>query len=512
MTPSQRILINTVSQYIRTVINIVLSLYTVRLVLASLGQSDYGLYSLIAGVVAMLSFITNSLVNTTQRFVSFYQGKGNLEKLKEVFNNSLLIHIILGLLVVFLLEAFIPILFNGFLNIPAGRESSAIVVYHLVVVMLFITFITSPYRALLVSHENIVYISIVDILDAILKVVLVLIMTISNSDKLVFYSYIMMGVQLFNFIMLSVYCYVKYEECIYPNFFKLTKAYVKELGVYAGWHIYGTMCIAGRNQGISIILNKAFGTMMNAAWGIGMQISGYTNFLSTAVVNAMAPQIVKAEGGCDRERSIYLSCLLSKINFFLMSVIAYPILFEIDTILALWLGTPPNYSSFFGKVFIIALLFDSLTIGLTHLNNAIGKIGFYTFVMSTPKFLTFVVTIFLVRLNTSLLSIGITYIVIEALCAFIRIPMICRQSGLDIKVYMNTVIGREILPSVICVFICWFCLNFIEIKYRFVATFILSTVVYSNCFYLLGLTGQEKMIVQNLKNNFLTKLGYNKLI
>ena len=91
MTPSQRILINTVSQYIRTVINIVLSLYTVRLVLASLGQSDYGLYSLIAGVVAMLSFITNSLVNTTQRFVSFYQGKGNLEKLKEVFNNSLLI-------------------------------------------------------------------------------------------------------------------------------------------------------------------------------------------------------------------------------------------------------------------------------------------------------------------------------------------------------------------------------------------------------------------------------------
>ena len=125
MRTSQRVLINTIAQYTRTIINMVLSLFTVRLVLGALGQSDYGIYSLIAGIVAMLGFITNSLVATTQRFVSFYQGKENIEETKEVFNNSLVIHIVLGVFIAFCLEIISPLLFNGFLNIPAERIEAA---------------------------------------------------------------------------------------------------------------------------------------------------------------------------------------------------------------------------------------------------------------------------------------------------------------------------------------------------------------------------------------------------
>ena len=157
MKASNRIILNTISQYIRTIINMVLSLYSSRLVLSILGVDDYGIYSLVAGVVSMLSFLTNSLVGSTQRFLSVHQGMGDMGKLREIFSNSLMLHIILGLFTSVILFAITPLLFNGFLNIPEQRMHVAKQLYILVVLMVSISFIASPYRALLVSHENIVY-------------------------------------------------------------------------------------------------------------------------------------------------------------------------------------------------------------------------------------------------------------------------------------------------------------------------------------------------------------------
>ena len=129
MRASNRIIINTLAQYVRTVINLVLSLYSSRLVLLALGVDDYGIYSLVAGVVSMLSFLTNSLIGSTQRFLSVAQGKGDLASLKSIFSNSLFLHIILGLFITILLMGLTPFLFDGFLNIPSERESIAKTLY-----------------------------------------------------------------------------------------------------------------------------------------------------------------------------------------------------------------------------------------------------------------------------------------------------------------------------------------------------------------------------------------------
>lgn len=510
MTSSQRVLVNAIAQYSRTIVNMTLSLYTVRLVLASLGQSDYGLYSLIAGVVAMLSFITNSLVSTTQRFISFYQGKSDIQKLKEVFNNSLVIHIILGTILVLILVALTPLLFNGFLNIPVGRGQAAITIYYIVAIMLFISFINAPYRALLISHENIVYISVIDVLDAIIKVVLVIIMTYSDCDKLIFYTFIMLGVQFFNLCALSMYCFAKYKECTRPNICRLNIIYVKDLSKYAGWNIYGTLCITGRNQGIAILLNKIFGTVMNAAWGIGAQISGYTQFLSTAVVNAMSPQIVKAEGGGDRERTLFLSNILSKTNYFLMSMIGIPCIFEIGGILKLWLGNFPEETAFFAIIFIVAQLLDAMTIGLTHVNNAIGKIGLYTMVMCTPKLFTFIIAFLLMNLGLSISAVAIAYILIEGVCSLTRVPMISRQAGLNVRDFYLDVIIREILPTIVCALVCWGCVSFLEFPYRFLLTIFLSAFLYAVTFYFWGLTKVEKGIMHNLCHSIYSKILKSK--
>lgn len=505
MNNSQRVLVNTIAQYSRTIVNMVLSLYTVRLVLGALGSSDYGLYSLVAGIVAMLGFITNSLVSTTQRFVSYYQGKGNKEKLKEVFNNSLLIHLFLGIIVVVILECLTPILFNGFLNIPEGRDTAAVSVYQIVALILLVTFTTAPFRALLISHENIVYISIVDVLDSILRVILVLFMTIYQGNLLIFYGFIMLSVQLFDLFAISTYCFIRYEECVWPKLNRLNGAYIKELLAFAGWRTFGTACVTARDQGVSIIINRAFGTLLNAAWGIGLQLSGYSNFLTTAIVNSMAPQIVKAEGAGNRERTLWLSNVLSKMNFFLMSIIGIPFLFEINNILKLWLVTPPEKAALFSSFLIVALLFDSMTIGLTHVNNAIGKIGFYSVVMGLPRLITVIIIIILFQFTNSLYAIGLTYIAIEAMCAFVRIPLIGKQAGFKSLDFIKSVILREIFPMLICFAVCYSITFIFCFKWRFVLTFFISGIIYALAFYMMGLSVQEKTILNSLLQGILNR-------
>lgn len=258
MQASNRIIANTLAQYIRTILNVLLSLYSARLVLDYLGVEDYGIYTLVAGVVSLLSFLTNSLISSTQRFLSYNQGKGDLENMKGVFSNSLLLHIILGLLIALVLESFTSFLFSGFLNIPVGREKVAEFIYQLVVVMVYISFMSAPYRALLTSRENIVYISVIDVTDGILKVVLVLLLPFLKMDNLMVYGCIMFFISCFNLLSFSIYAHLHYEECILPKLRYFSWDYVKRLFSFTGWVTYSALCITFRTQGLAIVLNKIF--------------------------------------------------------------------------------------------------------------------------------------------------------------------------------------------------------------------------------------------------------------
>lgn len=506
MKASQRVFVNTIAQYGRTVINMVLSLYTVRLVLLTLGASDYGIYTLVAGVVSMLAFITNSLVSTTQRYVSFYQGKGNVDKLKDVFNNSLIIHIVIGAAVVILLEIITSLLFNGFLNIPSERVYAAKMVYQTVVWLILFSFTAAPYRALLISHENIVYISVIDVLDGILKVILVVLLTQISYDKLVWYGIIMLGVQVFNFLAFSIYCYKKYEECVLPSFRRINTEYLKGMFTFAGWSLYSTGCIVGRQQGIAIVLNKVAGPVINAAYGIGFQVAGYTNFLSASLVNAISPQIMKAEGSGDRQRSLWLSNVTSKFIFFLLSAVCIPCMFEIDNILVWWLRDVPENASLFCIMVMAALLCDSLSIGLMYVNQAIGKIGLYTVVLTTPKLLTLPIVWILLKIGSSMEIAAGVYVGIELLCAIMRIPFIKRTAGLKVRQFFKDVTLREIIPFAVCVLSSYICSRFFSFSYGFVMTFVVTTIIYGISIYFLGLTKIEHQILSNIFQSITNKL------
>ena len=126
---SKRIIINTCAQYVRTILSMVLALVATRVILKSLGVEDYGIYSVVAGAVSILSFLTSSLVITTQRYLSVSQGKQDVERSRSIFNNSIFLHIIITAIVVVLLEILYIFLFNGLLNIPDAKIHSAKLLY-----------------------------------------------------------------------------------------------------------------------------------------------------------------------------------------------------------------------------------------------------------------------------------------------------------------------------------------------------------------------------------------------
>ena len=506
MKASNRIIVNTLAQYIRTIINMVLSLYSSRLVLNILGVEDFGVYSLVAGVISMLSFFTNSLVGSTQRFLSVSQGKGDMYKLKEVFNNSLILHLGLGTCVALILWGITPLLFNGFLNIPEGRVDTAQVLCRLVVIMVFISFIASPYRALLISHENIVYISIIDVLDGILKVVLVTLLPSISYDKLLTYGVIMLGIQLFNLFAFMIYSHAKYEECCVPRLKIFSLAYVKNLLSFTGWILYSSVCITARTQGLSIVLNRIYGAVINAAYGIGAQISGMIAFVSTSFDNAVAPQLMAAEGGGNRQNMLALATIQSKISFLLLSMIGIPVMFQMQFILKIWLGNVPEHTMLFGCMFLSMQIIDMLSLGLANAKKAIGSIGSYTLVTSTPKLLALPLSWAVLKLDMPLISVAVILVFVEAICMLLRIYLFRKESWFKAAEYINDVIIRNIPPVIVSAVVCFLCNMVIDSGVGcFFFSFALSIPSFLVIAYFISLNKQEKVFVKKIVNKVLRR-------
>ena len=259
MNPSTRLVVNTIAQNVRTIINVVLSLYSTRIVMQALGVSDYGIYMLVAGIVTLLPYLVNALITTTQRHLSFAFGQGDTTEVKLIFANSYLLHWLFGGLLSLLAISLVSLIFNhGFLNIEAEKLLESKYVYLLVLTAVFFTFITAPFRSLLIAHENIVYISIVDVLDGILKLSLVFCLFLVEDYRLPLYALIMAFIQFFNLLMLSIYSKLHYKECILvPSIRLFKKEVTKKIIGFATWTLYGTLCIYFRNQGLAVVLNRS---------------------------------------------------------------------------------------------------------------------------------------------------------------------------------------------------------------------------------------------------------------
>lgn len=505
---SARLIVNTGAQYARTIINLILSLYSTRLILGALGIEDYGVFTLIAGVVSMLAFMTNAMVTTTLRFMSYHQTKSDLVTQQRIFSNSVLMHLFFSICVLILLEIVGLFLFDGFLNIASERISAAKIVYQCAIAMILCSFITAPFRALLISHENLVYISIIDVLDGVLKVAVAILLIHIPHDKLVLYGYLMISIYLVNFLAFILYDFKNYNECVLPNLKGFDKEYLKSMSSFVGWQLYSTGCIIGRTQGTAIILNKFFGTVVNAAFGIALQVSGAVNFISSALFTSINPQIVKAEGSGDRKKMFELAEAASKFSFLLLAMVVVPLTFVMPEILQIWLGRVPEDAVLFCNVILYTALIDQITYGLNSANQAIGNIKRYSLTINTIKILTLPVLWLLLESNVRLEIAIWIYAVIELICALCRLPFLKYSGGLKIRVFIKNVFLKMMIPTIF-IFGAYYILHLMGpdlLIYIIIALII--TVFYWFIIHRFSLSSREQQIVENIRKKVFHKKAF----
>ena len=480
------------AQYTRTIINVCLSLYSTRLILSALGQSDYGIYSVVAGMIAMLSFITNALVVTTQRFLSVYHGKNDPQKIRQIFGNSMLLHILIACILGVMLCALGQWITQDFLNIALERQQAAWYVYNASVVMLMLSFITAPVRALFIARENIVYISIVDIVDGILKLLIAIGLSHIAYDHLISYSGLMTGITLVNLLAFSIYASAKFPEFHLPRLRDWDKQFIKELSHFAGWTTYSMGCIIGRNQGIAVVLNIFYGTIVNSAYGIAQQVLGAVQFISASILNAMNPQIMKAEGCGNRSRMVRLCEYESKYAFLLLSLVAIPLIAEMDTVLHFWLGEVPKHAVMFCRFILAASLCDQISIGLTSANQAIGKIKIYNLVFYTLKLLVIILAWCCIKVGLPLVTIMWCYVGVELFTSFLRLPLMKRIANIAILPFCKNVFMRIIIPLISMCGICAIIKENIDSPYRVFLTISSSLLIGFVTIWVTSLTPIEK--------------------
>ena len=502
MNASNRVIINTSAQFAKTFVSGIITLYSSRVILASLGENDFGIYSLVAGIIAMLAFVTNALSSTTQRFISYYQGK---QDLKKIFSNSVFLHLGLGIVAFIVFASLTPWLFNGFLNIEPDRIGAARFVYFTVIFSLLVTFTTAPFKATLIAHENIVFVSVIDTLDAVLKLTIALSLNYAFMDKLMYYGLMLLGIQFFNFFVISLYAYKHYDECCIPRISYFSKDYLKKLTSFASWNVYSLGCNLGRTQGLAIVLNKFLGTVANASYGIGIQIASYVNYMSESLLNAIRPQIVKVEGEGLRDRVFALSVVASKFSFFLLSWLSIPCIFEMPKLLQLWLGNPPDGAILFCRMFLLSGLADSITMGLHIANQAIGNLKNFALVINTSKLMVLPICIVLLILGFNPVWVAVSYVGMEFITALLRIFFLHRD-GLPYGTYMKNVFSKIVIPALLCIAINWCCINYINVSFRILYTFIISFMSYPISIYLLGFSNSERAKIHGIFMSVVTKI------
>lgn len=509
MQTSSRVVVNTIIQYIRSALSIIIALFTTRAILDALGEVDYGVYVLIGGVVTMLTFVQSALTQTTQRFLALYLGREDIDNQKLVFGTSLIIQIGLSLVLITLLLALTNPIINGLLDIPEDRLHAAVVVYYIVIGALFFTMISVPYMAVLVAYENIVYYSIVNIIDSILLIPIALSVAYYDNDRLILYAFLMFIVKVINFYLYYYYCKRYYNNTVSIKSISLNKKAFKDIFSFSSWNTYGAAVPIVRNQGIAIVLNKFMGTIANAGYGIGLQVFGQLGIIPSSITNAIMPQIVKSEGADNRERMIRLSEIASKFSFLLVGIVAIPLIFEISSVLTIWLKEVPQNTDNFCVILIIALWTDQLTVGLASASQAVGKIKEYMLIVSNIKLLALPTIYLLFLLKLPLIICFMPFAGFELISSLSRIIVAKKTFNLSPIEFIKKTFLRGLLPillSVVAVMLFVTCFTF---PYRFIVTSIISLIIVSTFTWLIGLEKDEKEFINKFilrfKNHLIVK-------
>lgn len=502
---NKRLAKNTLILYARMLFTVGISFYSTRLILANLGVSDYGVYNVIGGFVSMFYMVTATMTQAVGRFLTFELGRDNARKLQQTFSTSVNILLLLALVVVLLGETIGLWFVNAKLNIELERMAAANWIYQFSLLSFVLEMLSVPYSASVISHEKMGTFAFVTIAKVLLTFGIALSLAISPIDKLVFYGILVFAVSLSIQLMYWIYCKRNFPECRYT--LHIDKAIFKEMFGFAGWNFLTTCASMLSSQGVSIMLNMHFGTVINAARGVASQINGTAGAFTKNFSTALNPQITKSYAAGDIAYTTKLVCRGAKFSYLLFLFIALPCMLEVDFFLSKWLKEVPPYAGFFVQLTMLNSLVEILLNSNEVLNRAAGKIRNFQILVSIAQLLILIASYIVINTTGNpvwaVAMTNIIYLLIFIPRVTVNKPFI----GITFKYFFNQALKGILIVTLLSAGVCLlfqaFCL---QGWLRLIGTCTLSSITIGVTSWFFALTAGERTKVggflrKKLKSN-----------
>lgn len=452
-TNSRRIAKNTMYLYIRMVLTMVVSLFTVRIVLNVLGVEDYGIYTSIACVISSLSFISSVLANASQRFFSYEIGKDNSESLNMLFGTVFLTYCAVSLIIIVIAETFgLWFVFNK-MNFPPSAISSVQWIYQFAIASFIITLLANPFQALIISYEKMNIYAYMSIIEVVLKLAIAYLLYYSQFEKLKVYACLLFVA---SFIVNIIYVYTG-GKILFNNKVVLlwSKTRFKEIFNYTSWTLFGTIAGVCNSQGLNILLNIFYGPIANAAYAIASQVSGAVNSLGANFFVAVRPPLIKSYAQKDTHRTNILFYFSSKIVFVLLFIITVPIIYKTEFILELWLGEVSPYMVSFVRCILVYSIIMRLSDPITVILQAANRVKLYHGIVDSFTMLSLPVSYIFLKNNSPAESVFMVSIGIFIIAHIIRLLILKRDFQISLIEYMTKLLIPILLTIVITVVCCY---------------------------------------------------------
>ena len=511
MDNSQRVILNTAVNYISLLVKMAVGVFTARFVLQALGETDYGIYFAVAGVVGVLDMLNANMTNTSMRYLAHSLGSGDPEVVRKTFNSTLYIHYLIGVITIVIMEVGGLLMLEYVLKIPTEKMIDAHIIFQFMVITMFITIIAVPYDAVMNAHERIWMLSVFNIINSLMALALALYLLVSKGNRLVQYGFFVMLIQVVLRICKTIYSKRHFEECRNISLRKRDKQYVKSILSFTGWNLFGSISASFSSHFRGIVINMFFGVRLNAAEGISRTVSNYVNMVATSMTKAINPQLVKSEGGGNRERMLRITEIAAKYSSFLFAIIGVPFAIEAPYIIKLWLKDVPEFTVIFCQLTMINMLISKFSFQIVSAIQAVGKIRDFQLVETFLSFLPLLFAYILFKKGYPPVAIYYLSIIINVPIIIFRFYFGKKIAGLNIMQFIKNGILSSLIPLSLAMIPILVFIYFVpESIIRVIGTFGIYATIFTSLFWVMGLNKDERIRWRGIAAPLLKKIHITK--
>lgn len=509
MADNKQIARNTLLLYVRMILLMLVSLYTSRVILTILGVDNFGIYSVVGGIVTIFSVLSGSLTTAISRFITFEIGRGNKDRLKTIFCTSVSIQIVLSVVICAIAEIVGGWFLNSQMNIPECRMAAANWVLQCSILTFVINLISIPYNATIIAHENMSAFAYISILEVLLKLLIVYFLCLFSYDKLIIYVILLVVVACIIRITYGIYCKRHFEEVSYKILWD--KSVFKEMLSFAGWNFFGNTAYILNTQGVNMLINVYFGVIVNAARGITAQVeAAVTSFVNNFTM-AINPQITKSYASGDTQAMFKLINQGTKFSFYIMYLFVLPIVLEANTILYMWLNNVPSQTAIFLRLALFASLSNVIGNELYYGIISTGKIKKYQIVVSVVCVMVFPMTWIVYKLGFSAVSTYVISFIVYVFVNAIRIIFLKKLIRFPVRRFVIEVLKPILIVSFLSIVVPSLLVYVIKPSFvRLLMITIIGSISTLAIIYLFGLSVNERCFLLSKIKDYNKKWNYSK--